>query len=231
MGDLHPGGVAATSRVLGWLADKKVHRVLEVGAGIGNTAVRMVDLGWDVTALEPDPVMFEKLRWRVGSRARCEAVLSHDSSEPYDAIIGESVFFQMDLPQVFTHAKALLKPGGYLACIEAVWTDSVTADISRALHENTEHMFGIAVGSREPLTSRDWSRLLHDAGFEMMEAERLQRGSAGHPPSSDWRASLGAMARDPRLLFWGAHFRLRKRAVTMPSGALESWLFLARSAA
>ena len=229
MGDLHPGGAAATSRMLGWLAERGVQRVLEVGAGIGNTAVRMLDLGWDVTAIEPDPVLFEKLRRRVGSRARCEPLLSHTSTEPYDAIIGESVFFQMDLSQVFAHARSLLEPGGYLACVEALWTAAVTADVSRALHENTQHMFGIAVGSREPLTSQDWLRLLQEAGFAMVASERLARGSAGQAPSSDWRASLGALVRDPRLLFSAARFRMRKRVVRMPPGAQESWLFLARS--
>jgi SAM-dependent methyltransferase len=229
MGDLHPGGVTATSRMLGWLAQRKVQRVLEIGAGIGNTAVRMLELGWDVTAIEPDRVLFERLRGRVGSRARCEPVLSHAPTEPYDAVIGESVFFQMDLSQAFAHARSLLKPGGYLACVEAVWTASVTADVSRALHEDTQRLFGIAVGSREPLTSEDWLQQLQDTGFEMVESERLPRGSAGQAPSSDWRASLGALVRDPGLLFTVARFRLRKRGVRMPPGAQESWLFLARA--
>jgi SAM-dependent methyltransferase len=229
MGDLHPGGAPATSRVLGWLAERGVRRVLEVGAGIGNTAMRMLELGWDVTAIEPDPVLFDRLQRRLGGRARCEAFLTHESSEPYDAIIGESVFFQMDLVQVFSRARALLGPGGYLACVEAVWTARITAAISRDLHETTQRLFGIAVGSREPLTSQDWSRLLTEAGFEVLQAERLPRGSAGHPPTADWRASFGAIVRDPRLLLWVARFRSRKRRVAMPAGIQESRLFLARN--
>ncbi|HUI63019.1 MAG TPA: hypothetical protein VLX90_22515, partial [Steroidobacteraceae bacterium] len=51
MGDLHPGGAPATRRILQWLSERGVHRVLEVGAGIGNTAMRMADRGWDVVAL------------------------------------------------------------------------------------------------------------------------------------------------------------------------------------
>ena len=46
MGDLHPGGASATLRILRWLTELDVRRVLEVGAGIDNTAARMAALGW-----------------------------------------------------------------------------------------------------------------------------------------------------------------------------------------
>src|ERR1700748_3265950 len=65
-GDIHPGGAPATLRMLDWLAERNVRRVLEVGAGIGITAARMASLGWDVTALEPDPVMVAGLQRRLG---------------------------------------------------------------------------------------------------------------------------------------------------------------------
>jgi len=228
MGDLHPGGVPATQRILHWLGERNVHRVLEVGAGIGNTAVRMAALGWDVTAIEPDQILFRKLESRLGIRARCETFLGHRPQEPYDAIVAESVFFQMDLAQVFAHARAFLKPGGYLAFVEAVWTKKITAVMSSELHENTKRLFGIAVGSREPLTADDWSKHLRNSGFEIVHAELLPRGSAGHPPTADRRASIRAALRDPRLVIWMARFRLRKRFARMPSGIQESWIFLGK---
>src|SRR6202045_5022345 len=101
MGDLHPGGAPATQRILRWLTEQNVRRVLEVGAGIGNTAARMASFGWDVTAIEPDPILFAKLQERLGKSARCESFLGHGPTAPYDAIIAESVFFQMHLAQVF----------------------------------------------------------------------------------------------------------------------------------
>jgi len=221
MGDLHPGGASATGMMIGWLAERGVRRVLEVGAGIGNTAARMAALGWDVTALEPDRLLFVKLQARLGAAARCEPFLAHQAAEPYDAIIAESVFFQMNLAQVFAHAHALLRPAGYLAFVEAVWSDRITASISRELHESTERLFGLPVGSREPLTWQDWSRHLSDCGFETLQAERLPRGSAGHPPTANWAASISAMVRDPRLALWLLRYRLRKRAIPMPPGAQE----------
>jgi len=195
---------------------------------MGNTSARMSALGWSVIALEPDPVLFGRLERRLGGFARCESFLDHRPTAPYDAIVAESVFFQMDLARVFGHARTLLKPGGHLAFVEAVWTDTVTSAQSRDLHDVTGQLFGISVGSREPLTWRDWSKQLQDSGFETVHAELLPRGSAGRPPTSDWSASAWAIARDPRLVVWMARYRLRKRRVRMPSGIQESWVFLGR---
>ncbi len=230
MGDLHPGGIAATNRILQWLGEQHVRRVLEVGAGIGNTASRMVALGWDVTALEPDPILFTALQKRLGARARGETFLGHRPTQLYDAIVAESAFFQMDLALTFAHARALLEPGGHLAFVEAVWTDKATAATSRELHAKTLRLFGIAVGSYEPSTARDWCDHLRNAGFDVVQKERLPRGSAGSPPTPAWRASIPAMCRDPRLMLWMARFRLRKRLSRMPVGVQESWIFLARTA-
>jgi len=229
MGDLHPGGAPATLRILRWLQELHVERVLEVGAGIGNTATRMTALGWDVTAIEPDPVLFARLNRRLGASARCEQFLMHRAAVPYDAVVAESVFFQMDLKEVFAHARALLRPGGYLAFVEAVWTEGVDAATSARLHETTQHLFGIPVGSREPMSWRDWSRQLEMAGFETAHAERLPRGSAGYPPTANRPASIMALIRDPRLALWTVRYRARKRVARMPPGVQESWLFLGRS--
>jgi protein-L-isoaspartate O-methyltransferase len=229
MGDLHPGGPPATAKILGWLTERNIRRVLEVGAGIGNTAARMAALGWDVTAIEPDPILFAKLQKRLGASARCESILDHAPAAPYDAIIAESVLFQMDLAQVFTHFRTLLKPGGYLAFVEAVWTERITPAKSEELHDVTKRLFGLSVGSREPLTWKDWSAHLRNCGFETVHAELLPRGSAGHPPTAHWPASLVAMVRDPRLALWMARYRVRKRSVRMPPGVQESWIFLGRS--
>jgi SAM-dependent methyltransferase len=230
MGDLHPGGAGATGKMLEWLGERNVRRVLEVGAGIGNTAARMTALGWDVTALEPDPILFATLRRRMGDSARCEPFLSHETAIPYDAIIAESVFFQMDLAQTFRHAHTLLRPGGHLAFVEAVWTGKIDASGSKQLHDATRQLFGIAVGSSEPLTWHDWSGQLQNCRFETERAERLPRGSAGHPPTSRWYYTILAVARDPRLAVWMARYRMRKRLVRMPPGVQESWLFLGKKA-
>jgi SAM-dependent methyltransferase len=229
MGDLHPGGAPASAEILRLLAGRGVRRVLEVGAGIGNTAMRMSQLGWDVTALEPDPVLFGILERRLGARARREQLAAHQTSEPYDALVAESVLALLDVRSAFAHAHRLLRPSGYIAFVEAVWTDGVAAAQSQAWHDQTLRLFGIPVGSRERLTWQNWRRCLEECGFEAVHAERLPRGSAGHPPTPDRRASIRALIRDPRLACWAVRFRIRKRRARMPRGVQESWVFLGRS--
>jgi SAM-dependent methyltransferase len=228
MGDLHPGGAPATSRLLGLLGERGVRRVLEVGAGIGNTATRMLALGWDVTALEPDPVLFRLLEMRLGSRARHQSLAGHRVEAPYDAVVAESVLSLLDVPAALAQAAALLRPGGILAFVEAVWSDAVSPAQVREWHERTLALFGIPAGSRERLAWADWCRCLVDCGFETLHAERLPRGSAGHPPTSRPRETLLALLRDPRLACWSLRYRARKRRARVPGGVLESWIFLGR---
>jgi protein-L-isoaspartate O-methyltransferase len=229
VGDLHPGGAPATLRMLDWLAERKVRRVLEVGAGIGITSARMAALGWDVTALEPDPVLFAGLKRRLGRGALCERFLTHRPTAPYDAVVAESVFFQMDIAEVCKHASTLLRPGGNLAFVEAVWTEEVDALTSRRLHETTQYLFGMAVGSREPITWRDWSHQLRLSGFETVHAEMLSPASPSLARSVNWPALIGAMIRDPRLALWSVRYRTRHRLGIMPQRAQESWIFVGQS--
>jgi SAM-dependent methyltransferase len=228
IGDLHPGGAPASRKILGWLAESKVRRVLEVGAGIGNTAGRMASLGWDVTALEPDPVLFARLKRRLDGAALCEQFLTHHPTAPYDAVVAESVLFQMDIAEACAHASVLLRPGGYLALVDAVWTDGIDAATSRQLYETTQHLFGMPVGSREPLTWRDWSHQLALSGFETVHAELLLPGSTGHAPSANWPASIAAIVRAPRLALWSVRYRARLHLAIMPRRAQESWVFVGR---
>jgi len=219
-----------SEKIVRWLGEQQVQRVLEVGAGIGNTATRMRTMGWDVVAIEPDPILFRQLEARMGPRARSEPFLQHVTTRAYDAIIAESVFFMLDLPTALRHAGSLLKPGGCLALVDAVWSDRISAAQSERLHDLTASLFGIPVASRQPMTHRDWLGHLSDAGFAALHAERLPPGSTGQPPSRSERSTMATLIRSPDLLPWMLRFRWRMRRTRLPAGALESWLFLAQRA-
>jgi len=229
MGDLHPGGIAATHALLGLLEGQGIERVLEVGAGIGNTAARLVERGWHVTALEPDPVLFARLSARPGLAATRESFFDHRPPVAYDALIAESVLGLLDLEAALGHARRLLRPGGYLACVDALWTENASAAQAAAWHAATDRLFGIPVAARERRTAADWWRLLAAQGFETVHAERLPAGATGTPPSGSRLGALAAALRRPGLVLWDARFRLRKRRARIPAGMLDSWIIVARA--
>lgn len=51
-GDLHPGGADATGRLLGWLDELPPGDVLEIGPGLGLSALRVQARGRRVEAID-----------------------------------------------------------------------------------------------------------------------------------------------------------------------------------
>ena len=231
VGDMHPGGVGATELLLGWM-ETRAHdgfRVLEVGAGIGNTSRRMAGLGWSVTALERDPVLYRRLSRNTGIRALNQDLAEHEAEKPYDAVIAESVLYMNDLESVSGRIREVLKPGGLLAFVEAVWTEVVPPDEAAEIHDRSNWLFGIPVASRVRLTWDDWRRVLQATGFERIEARRLEPVSPGRAWSMPFGPSLSAILRHPTVVPQALAYRYRMRQFQMPEGSLEGWAYLGRT--
>src|SRR5262249_53597192 len=81
IGDLHPGRAAATEFLLRELDKAAPRRVLEVGAGVGFTTQRLLERGWQVTAIEPNPVMRRQLERRLPIRAYPDGFEKFDGAE------------------------------------------------------------------------------------------------------------------------------------------------------
>lgn len=178
VGDLHPGGQPASEFLLSELDKGHPHTVLEVGAGIGTTTARMLKRGWQVVAIEPSDV----LRGQLERRLRVPAVAGTFETfsgvdGTFDAVVGESVFYGMDLPRAFAKVHRLLRPGGLFANLDTVWSPRAAAGEVAAIHDLTESLFGIPVASRDPWTWADWGRLLGAAGFAPVNQQRLPAGA------------------------------------------------------
>ena len=233
VGDLHPGKEEATEQLISWLDAESPQRVLEVGAGMGNTASRLARRGWAVTALEPDPVLFDLLDRRgqkEGFRAQRCFFKDYAPDHRVDAIIAESVLFMTDLKNTFEHARALLRPGGVLAFVEAVWVDEVSGEQALEIHEASLRTFGIPVASSEARTFAAWEKLLCDVGFDTVHAKRV----APSAPRS-WRRQKSlqifkGLSQNPAALLGVLRYAWKKRDFEIPPGSLESWLYLGRSA-
>ncbi len=217
--DLHPGGEDATRLLLSWLP-RPPAKVLEVGAGAGATARRLAGAGYDVTALEPDPVLFRRLAAVPGVFARNEPLEA--GAGLHDAVLAESVLYALPLDRAFRKVRGLLRDGGVLCFVDMVWTPSADPAAVPRLHDATRDAFGLAVASREPLAWSDWRAALASAGFRVREERRLGAGSPGVQSRSRGRAVLGAL-RHPSLVADLLRFRRASRRLRVPPGWVESW--------
>jgi cyclopropane fatty-acyl-phospholipid synthase-like methyltransferase len=60
---IHPGGRAATEQLLSRAAISAESKILDVGCGVGTTAITVAQrFGADVTAIDIEPLMFERAR-------------------------------------------------------------------------------------------------------------------------------------------------------------------------
>jgi SAM-dependent methyltransferase len=117
MADQGEFGVAGTLGMLAEMLPAAPATVCEVGAGRGALAAALVVAGYDVTALEPDPVGAAAARLR-GVRVVEQGLLEHDGG-PYDVVLFTRSLHHIDpLAGAVDRALDLLAPGGRLVLEE-----------------------------------------------------------------------------------------------------------------
>lgn len=231
-GDLHPGGAAASARLIGWIAETAPRRVLEIGAGAGLSTRRLRERGWDVTALEPDSVLASRLRAMTGVHVlegRVESLGLDTYPALFDAVLAESVLYGTSLPTALRQIHDALRPGGVLALSEMVWAPGTSASLAEQTHDESKRRYGIAGVSRAPWGWADWRRMLNDAGFELLREERIGEGSPGGASASGWLAAVRGLLAQPGLIVDVVRFRRQIRDEGLNNRHFESWIALARS--
>lgn len=163
VGNAHPGGFAATLRLISHFPFEPGMRVLEVGCGTGRTAGCLARLGCEVTALEPRPLMLEKAE----RRFRKEGVpvnLIEGTAEAiplesgrFDRVVAESVTVFTDAARSVKEYYRVLKPGGLLLDRELLAAKPLPSGLRKEL--------AAYYGIDRLLSSREWLTLLSAAGF------------------------------------------------------------------
>lgn len=164
---VHPGGGKATDEALAFADLNEDRNLLEVGCGVGTTAVRIArQFGCRVTAtdLSPDMVMRAQDRVKASNmehlvkvdRADLQRLPYPDNS--FDTVLIEAVVMVTDRERSVREVMRVLRPGGRVVDHEFIWRNT-PSDSERRVFTG-EVCPGIAFESIQ-----DWCTLYEKAGF------------------------------------------------------------------
>lgn len=184
----HPGGWAATERMLANLDFNAKDLAVELGCGHGRTltyvakrfGVRVVgvDLMPALASIACNKLKKERLTGFAISADVCRLPFRNGT---FQTAWAESVFVFLPKPDAFIEVERVLKPKGKLGMVELAWKDEPKPEYCK----RTRDFLGVQ--RYEVLTVNEWVAMLQSSGFEVKVAEKLP----GHTlPStsllSDW---------------------------------------------
>ena len=135
----HPGGDAHSLRMLELSGLEKGAKILDMGAGSGETVLLLRDLGYDAKGIDLEP----------GSEAVSQGDFLHSGYEDgtFDAVLSQCAFFVSgDIPAALRESHRILKPGGLLLLSDVCFMPD------RELRQLVERS-GFAVLHQEDLTA------------------------------------------------------------------------------
>lgn len=146
--------------------------LLDVGSGLGVFPVRMKEVGWQVTALDPDPRAADHLRTRVDVKTVCADFFAAGDLGRFDLVTLNKVLEHVaDPAAMLSRAAACLRPGGTVY-VEVPDGETAAADGPDREELFIEHLYAFDPSSLELLARR--------AGFDVIHLERI------HEPSTKY---------------------------------------------
>ncbi|MDP9021900.1 MAG: methyltransferase domain-containing protein [Actinomycetota bacterium] len=215
-GVIHPGGRTSTESVLRRSAITASSRVLDVGCGVGTTAIEIAQrFGAAVTAVDIAPLMLERARVNVDAAGVTDLVTVADGDildlrygdDSFDVVIAEAVTMFVNRRQATGELARVTRPGGRVLATEFYWLAPPTP-------EAKEIFLGQVCPGLEFDTVEDWVQLYASAGLTGLETETgpfemmTARGFLGDEGVARCMAIVGRVAGRP------AH--IRKMTWLMP---------------
>jgi MPBQ/MSBQ methyltransferase len=118
-----------------------VMTILDVGCGIGGNAATMLDRGFTVEGLAPDPIQKEKFLKKTASRApfHLSRFEDYQTTKTYDLVLFSESSQYVSVNDLVTGTAKLIKSGGYLLLADMMRTDaSYTEGIFSNCHAKPE---------------------------------------------------------------------------------------------
>jgi MPBQ/MSBQ methyltransferase len=145
-----------------------VDQILDVGCGIGGNAKTMIERGFDVEALAPDPLQQQKfIKYTEGKVPfHLSKFEDYQTDRKYDLVLFSESSQYISVADLATGTAKLLQPGGYLLMADMLRSDAnYTEGIFANCHVNSELHAGLV-----------------QAGFKLIQTEDI---SAAIAPTID----------------------------------------------
>ncbi|MDX1976645.1 MAG: methyltransferase domain-containing protein [Pseudanabaenaceae cyanobacterium bins.68] len=150
------------------LIPKTVQQILDVGCGIGGNAVKLLDLGYQIDGLAPDPCQQQQFLQATSDRAGFYLSEFQTFTPPrtYDLLLMSESSQYINVADLARVAVSCLAGGGYLLLADMLRLDQ---DYTKGIFSNCHQVEQI-------------SRALEQAGFKLVESEDI---SAAVAPTLD----------------------------------------------
>lgn len=132
-------------------------RVLDVGAGVGTTALRLLERGIEVEGLSPDPYQQEVFEQRVGRPFHLGRFQELETERPYDLILMSESAQYVWLDSLFPAVLRSARPGGWLLLADYFVLERDGSELTKSGHvleaflERAESA-GLVLEHREDIT-------------------------------------------------------------------------------
>jgi SAM-dependent methyltransferase len=169
---IHPGGRASTDQLLAWAGLGQGDRVLDIGCGVGTTAIRIAQqTGASVVAADISPLMRERATRNVRNSGAVGVVVESADilNLPYadgsfDCVLAEAVTMFVDRPRAAAELARVCKPGGRVLATEFCWSRPPTP-------QAREIFLGQVCPGLQFDSVEEWVRIYSGAGLTDVRTE------------------------------------------------------------
>jgi SAM-dependent methyltransferase len=169
---IHPGGRRSTEELLASGDFQPAHEVLDVGCGVGTTAIQVARrFGSKVTAVDVSLLMRERAEANVQHAGLAKQVtvgygdiraLAYDANH-FNRVLAEAVTMFVERPRAARELVRVCKPGGRVLATEFFWRKPPSAEARKVFL--FEAGPGMQIGGLD-----DWVQLYRNAGLESVRS-------------------------------------------------------------